>query len=202
MKLAGRIVLFVAVLAVFVIAGIVLVYWTIPLKNTDQAKFDTIVVLGFPANADGSPSAIERERVLAAVDEYRAGAAPTLIMTGGKAHNAFVEAHVMAKYAEMLGVPRAAVIEEDQAHDTIQNAYYSTVIMREHDWSSAEVVSSNSHLRRASLIFAHFPIRYRMHGTNHDVGSGTLFAMAAYADEAYKTDRIRIFGFRPNRFLP
>ncbi len=69
----------------------------------------------------------------------------------------------MAELAASQGVPREALIEETQALDTIQNAYYSVKIMEAHGWHSAEVVSSPSHLPRASLIFAHFPITWRMH---------------------------------------
>ena len=202
MKLATRILAFVVCGCIILLAAMVLGYVTIPLGNTDQPKFDTIVVLGFPANADGSPSFIQKERVFSAVRQFQSGVAPTLIMTGGKAHNQFSEAHVMASYAQSLGVPADAIIEESNAHDTIQNAYFSIAIMRAHGWHSAEVVSSNSHLRRASLIFAHYPIHYRMQGAQPASLQGALFGWAAYADEAYKTDRIRIFGFKPNRYLP
>ena len=39
------------------------------------------------------------------VREYRAGIAPHLIMTGGAAHNNFIEAHSMKLYAIAQGVP-------------------------------------------------------------------------------------------------
>ena len=56
------------------------------------------------------------------------------------------------------GVPANAVFAEGQSRNTIQNAYYSYKIMQAHEWTSALVVSSPSHLRRASLIFLHFPL--------------------------------------------
>ena len=91
---------------------------------------------------DGTPSPEQRERVLEGVREYKAGVAPHIIMTGGPAHNHFVEAHTMSQLASSEGVPLADILEEGQAQNTIQNIFYSSQIMHQHGWSSAEVVSS------------------------------------------------------------
>jgi uncharacterized SAM-binding protein YcdF (DUF218 family) len=179
-----------------------LVYTTIPLENTQQAHFDAIIVLGYPANADGTPSPVERVRVIEGVREYRRGIAPALIMTGGAAHNQHIEADVMADFAVAQGVPAMAILREKQAHDTIQNAHYSMQLMRAHGWQSAEVVSSRSHLPRASLIFARFPLQYQMHGAPNPAEMGWLYDCAAYLYEVQSTDRIRLFGFKSNRYLP
>ncbi len=175
---------------------------TLPLSNTGATHFDTLIVLGYPAFPDGTPRPEMRERVLEGVREYRAGVAPRLIMTGGAAHNQYVEAHVMAQLAESEGVPASAVIEEGQAHDTIQNAYYSAGIMRAHGWRSAEVVSSHSHLPRASLIFAHFPISWRMHAAPWPSSYGWFRKASIEWYEAVDTARIRITSFPESRFLP
>ena len=177
-------------------------YVSLPTHNTDAAHFDAIVVLGTPAELDGTPSPEQRERVLEGVREYRAGVAPRIIMTGGAAHNQHVEAHAMAQLAEAQGVPSSAVIEEDQAHDTIQNAYYSVKIMEAHGWHSAEVVSSHSHLPRASLIFAHFPIAWRMHAAPWPPEYGWLRKASIEWYEAADTARLRLTSFPETRFLP
>jgi uncharacterized SAM-binding protein YcdF (DUF218 family) len=127
MHLAKRLSL--ALLALIVILGAIAVYETVPLGNTAQTHFDTIIVLGYPANPDGTPSPVQRERVLEGVREYRSGLAPKLIMTGGPAHNHFVEAEAMASLAKAQGVPSTVIFEEKRAQDTIQNAYYSIQIM-------------------------------------------------------------------------
>jgi uncharacterized SAM-binding protein YcdF (DUF218 family) len=187
---------------VFYVAAVWVIDRTLPLSNTTAAHFDTIIVLGYPAKPDGTPRPEMRERVLEGVREYRAGVAPRIIVTGGAAHNQYVEAHVMAKLAEAQGVPADAVIEEGQAHDTIQNAYYSVQIMEAHGWHSAEVVSSPSHLRRASLIFAHFPIAWRMHAAPWPPEYG--FFNRAFHEwyEAVDTARLRLTSFPESRFLP
>ncbi len=175
---------------------------TLPLSNTPATHFDTIIVLGYPAKSDGTPRPEMRERVLEGVREYRAGVAPRMILTGGAAHNLYVEAHVMAQLAEAQGVPASAVIEEGQAHDTIQNAYYSVQIMEAHGWRSAEVVSSPSHLRRASLIFAHFPVRWRMQAAHWPPEYGFFHRAANEWYEAVDTARLRLTSFPESRFLP
>ena len=43
--------------------------------------------------------------------------------------------------------------------DTIQNIFYSAQIMHDHHWSSAEIVSSPSHLPRAAFIASTFDTR-------------------------------------------
>jgi uncharacterized SAM-binding protein YcdF (DUF218 family) len=136
------------------------------------------------------------------VRQYRAGVAPTLIMTGGAAHNQYVEAEVMAAIAKAQGVPAAAILEESQSQNTIQNAFYSVRIMQAHGWRSAEVVSSASHLPRASLIFARFPIRYRMQDARESVDAEFNHPWTVYAYEAYRVDLIRLFGFGRSRYLP
>jgi uncharacterized SAM-binding protein YcdF (DUF218 family) len=199
MSIAKRILLALIVVLVVLFGAAIVTYETIPRGNTQQTTFDAIIVLGYPANADGGPSPIQRARVLEGVREYRAKVAPRLIMTGGAAHNSQVEAVTMARFAEAQGVPETAVIVEPRAHDTIQNAFYSVRIMQAHGWQSAEVVSSPSHLARASLIFSHFPIRYR---TQASKPGGFLYECAAGLHEMRVTDRIRLLGFKPTPYLP
>ena len=57
-----------AVLAVTLAAAIFLVE-SIPTHNTNITHFDAIIVLGTPANADGTPSPEQRERTLEGIRE-------------------------------------------------------------------------------------------------------------------------------------
>jgi len=132
-----------------------------PASNTSLTRFDALIVLGTPADADGNPTPSQLARVSEAVHEYQRGVAPRLILTGAAAHNEFVEARVMARAAEAQGIPSSAIYVEPQAMDTIQNACYSVRIMKAHGWNSAEVVSSAAHLPRAGLIFSRLPIEWR-----------------------------------------
>ena len=53
------------------------VFITVPFRNTLATHFDSLIVLGYRSNPDGTPSPEQRERVLeAAVREYKNGVAP------------------------------------------------------------------------------------------------------------------------------
>jgi uncharacterized SAM-binding protein YcdF (DUF218 family) len=114
---------------------------------------DVIVVLGHPANADGSPSPAMQEQAALAAALFRACLAPALLFTGGAVHNEHMEAQVMADLAVQQGVPAAAIATETQARDTFENARYCWQIMQQHGWRNAIVVTTPYHVRRASHIF-------------------------------------------------
>jgi uncharacterized SAM-binding protein YcdF (DUF218 family) len=201
-KTLRRLLTIVLALVILAIAGAVFLYRSIPTHNTNLTHFDAIIVLGTPANSDGTPSPEQRERTLEGVREFKAGVAPHLILTGGPAHNKFVEAHVMAALAVAQGVPPSAVIEEDQAQNTVQNIFYSSRIMAEHQWTSAEVVSSPSHLPRAALILEHFPIAWRTDAAPWPRDYGLLERAAHFGVETQYCVKLRMFGFPRTPFLP
>src|SRR5262249_8023376 len=91
---------------------------------------DAALLLGCPAERDGSPSPCQRCRVDAAVREYQRGRVRYLIVSGGAAHTPAVEADVMGDLAEELGVPRERVVRERHALSTWQNARYSLALVR------------------------------------------------------------------------
>jgi uncharacterized SAM-binding protein YcdF (DUF218 family) len=185
------------------IACVVILYFSIPMSDTQQRQFDVIVVLGNPANPDGSISPIDRSRVEEAIRQYHAGVAPRLLVTGGAVLNQSVEAQVMLKFALSQGVPAAAIFVEGQARNTIQNAYYSYKIMQAHDWSSALVVTSPSHVRRASLIFSHYPLAWQLHVAPWPPHYPIWKIAWYWCSEAGYTSYGRLFGF-PNagKYLP
>ena len=177
---------------------LILVGWSViarrlaPVANTSRDHFDTILVLGSPADSDGNPTPEEMARVSEAVREYERGVAPRLLFTGGPAHNKYVEADVMAGAAAAQGIPPSAIFVETKADNTIQNACYSERIMQAHGWHSAEIVSSAYHLPRASLIFGRTSLDWRLHAAPPvqpgAEGSGTDSAL-----EILKTVRYLVY---------
>jgi uncharacterized SAM-binding protein YcdF (DUF218 family) len=202
MKSLRTVLAFAFALLFLAVASVFIVYWAIPTHNTNLTHFETIIVLGTPANADGTPSPEQRERTLEGVREFKAGVAPHLILTGGPAHNQFVEAHVMATLAIAQGVPPEDVIEEDQAQNTIQNIFYSQRIMAAHNWTSAEVVSSPNHLPRTALILQHFPLAWRTHAAPWPPEYTFWQRAVRTCAEAQYCLKLKILGFPVSRFLP
>ncbi|MGD0444434.1 MAG: YdcF family protein [Edaphobacter sp.] len=190
-----------ALFAMTIVAATI-VYRNIRATNSNLTHFDTIIVLGTPANPDGTPSPEQRERTFEGIREYKADVAPTLIFSGGPAHNQYVEAHVMATLALAQGVPPDAILEEGRAQNTIQNIFYSQRIMAEHNWTSAEIVSSPSHLPRAALILEHYAFNWRTHPAPWPSEYGFWQRAAHYSVEAESCLKLRIFGFPATRFLP
>jgi uncharacterized SAM-binding protein YcdF (DUF218 family) len=186
----------------FLIAGLFLSYETIPSRDTQQTHFDAIIVLGTPAKADGTPGLEAAQRTLEGIREYRAGVAPHIILTGGPAHNHFVEGQSMADFAAAQGVPREALIVEGQAQDTIQNIYYSKKIMDANGWKSAEIVSSPSHLPRTSLILEHYQFAWATHKAHWPPEYTRAHIATIYWGEAKGSWQLRWHGFKPSKLIP
>lgn len=160
-----------------------------PFSNTATTRFDAIVVLGTAVDRDGNPSPDQLSRVTEGVREYERGVAPRLILTGGPAHNGFIEAQVMARTARAQGVPESAIFLEPKALDTIQNACFAERIMKQHGWHSAEVVSRPSHLPRTGMIFSRLPMDWSLHAAPPLEPESAAYQYAASAVETVKTLR-------------
>jgi uncharacterized SAM-binding protein YcdF (DUF218 family) len=173
-----------------------------PASNTSLARFDAIIVLGDPADADGNPTPAQLARVTEAVHEYEHGVAPRLILTGGPAHNRFVEARVMARTAQAQGIPESAIFVEPEARDTMQNACNSLHIMKSHGWRSAEVVSSAAHLPRAALILSELPLEWRTHAAPPLAPESAVYSDAAAMVETLKTVRYLVWARQTERCAP
>lgn len=209
MKLFNRVFFYLSAVIFTIVLFAAGVYLTIPTHNTTATHFDALIVLGYPANADGTPSPEQRERVRESVREYKAGVAPYIIMTGTAAHNQYIEADVMAGLARSQGVPASAILEDVQAQNTIQNIYYSARLMHDHDLNSAEIISSPSHLPRAALIVNTFNvdqptfyINWRTHAAHWPPEYGIFREAILYIGEARNCLILRFNGFPSSPFLP
>jgi uncharacterized SAM-binding protein YcdF (DUF218 family) len=173
-----------------------------PSSNTGLAHFDAIIVLGNPADSYGNPTPVQLARVTEGVREYERGVAPRLIFTGGAVLNRSVEARVMARSALAAGIPASAIFVEPEARNTMENACYAVRIMKAHDWQSAEVVSSASHLPRAGMIFRGLPLAWRTHAAPPLAPESAAHIWAAESVETMKTVRYLIWARWADRCEP
>ncbi len=185
-----------------IVGAVVGTYETVPTHTTEVTRFDTLIVLGSPADPDGKASPEQRERVMEAVREFRAGRAGHMIVTGGAVHNRWVEAETMARIAEGAGVPVEDVVVEGRARNTIENVYYSHAIMEAHGWKTAEVVSSPAHLPRTELILEHWGFGWRTHASRWPPEYEPERIAPYYVYEALGTTVLRWFGYRASPFMP
>ena len=120
----------------------------------DQRPADAIVVMG-AAQYDGRPSPIFAARIDHAVSLFRAGVAPTLVVTGGKADgDRTTEAASARDYAIARGVPSDAIVVEDQSRTTQQSIRMVSTLLRDKGLSQAVFVSDRPHMLRV-LRMAH-----------------------------------------------
>jgi uncharacterized SAM-binding protein YcdF (DUF218 family) len=123
------------------------------------APIDAALVLGCPAELDGSPSLCQRCRVKSAVRAWKRGAVRNLIFSGTAAHSADVEADVMGDLAERRGVPKVNVFREGRALTTWQNVRFALEIARRNGFRTFLVVSTSDHLARARRILDYYGVR-------------------------------------------
>ena len=116
------------------------------------AKADAIYVLG----------GTRFERPLEAVDLYKAGWAPTIVLVQQVADwgelwldeqgiKVASELQIQVELLERLGVPATAIEVLGPQSSTADEADALLVTMRNHGWSSVIVVTSKQHTRRAGL---------------------------------------------------
>lgn len=182
-------------LAVFIVVwgGVTLYLKMMPLSNTDRRHFDAIIVLGVPAESNGAPSADQQAEVSEAVREYERGVASHIILSGGAAHNEFVEAQVMAEVARSQGIPQTSLVEESRAQNTLENACYSMEIMKARGWESAEIIATDFRLPRAAYIFRRYPLAWAMHAAPDLPGTSAAMRWLEWEVEVLKA--VRLLGF-------
>lgn len=119
---------------------------TMAAKNADGYQYDAIVVLGASVLPTGELSDILQSRVDAAIEMYKAGAAPVIIMSGNGESPDYDEPRQMKEYAISQGVPSDAIYCDKaglHTYDTmwrVANVYGAT---------SAVVVTQEYHLYRS-----------------------------------------------------
>lgn len=121
---------------------------------------DAIVVLGAPLWPDGSVSPILEERIEAAVELWRAGAARRVVATGGMTRSRVrAEADAIAKRLRAAGV--ADVLVERASRSTAENASFTAELLAPLGVRSLWLVTQPFHGRRAAHLFrgAGFAVR-------------------------------------------
>jgi len=124
--------------------------------QTDHARpSDVIIFLGGGMERNNQPGPSMIRRADHAAELWHQGIAPFVICTGGTPGFATrSEADGCSQLLQERGVPAEAIVLEDQARSTEENASYSKIIMAAHGWQTAVLVSDGYHMLRAHWIFA------------------------------------------------
>ncbi|MGY4102534.1 YdcF family protein [Nocardia sp. R16R-3T] len=112
-----------------------------------------IVVLGYGLLPDGSLRPELVNRLTAAWLQAVASPLSPIIVTGGNPQNGISEAEAMRAWLFSKGLPASRINVESRAGSTVQNALFSTKMLRDVGADSAVVVTSPNHIRRAVADF-------------------------------------------------
>lgn len=141
-------------LVAWALVGSVLLLGYMAMRINEQGQRDerrpagAIVVLG-AAQFNGTPGGVFEARLRHAVDLYKAGIAPYLVVTGGKLPgDRTTEAATARAWAIEEGVPAEDILGEDQGRTTLESIEGVTAIFRDHDITSAVFVSDETHMLR------------------------------------------------------
>jgi uncharacterized SAM-binding protein YcdF (DUF218 family)/glycosyltransferase involved in cell wall biosynthesis len=131
-----------------------LVWWAAaPLvRSVPPGPADAIVVFAGGVGESGRAGGGAQERIAQAVDLFKSGYAPVMILSSGYVYS-FKEAEVMRALAVDQSVPASAIVLERRAANTYQNVTFVDEILREHGWRRVLLVSSPYHMRRALLVW-------------------------------------------------
>lgn len=154
-RLAQTIVLAVAG-AWLVSLGLVVLY-----ERLDSGKpAHAIIVLG-AAQYDGKPSPVLRARVDHAIQLWRRGLAPLLVVTGGRGEgDTTTEAAVERRYALAHGVPDSAILLEPESRSTSESLRNVSAMLTE-SRRDVILVSDPFHMLRLSIVARRFGLRPR-----------------------------------------
>ena len=120
-----------------------------------MAVADIIIVLGGGINREGELPSWVPPRLDKALELYRGGMAPRVLVSGkGRDNFPTAEAVAMRQYLTHRDLDPLHVLEEPLSRDTLQNAYFSRVIHLDPlGIKSVMVITNEFHIRRTELIF-------------------------------------------------
>lgn len=181
-----------AIAAVWIISLALVIVWE---RLDTRTPAHAIVVLG-AAQWDGRPSPVLRARVDHAIQLWRRGLAPKLIVTGGRGPgDTTTEAAVERRYAISHGVPASAILVEAESRSTSESLRNVAAMM---DAGAREVilVSDPFHMLRLSILARRFGLRPRTSPTRTSPISANRAAFWRYTlHESWKVPVAFFFEF-------
>jgi len=118
-----------------------------------DVRADCAVVMGAGVLWGGEPGHALAERTRTACDLYLSGRVRRLILSGGPVYGRYTEPVAMRSYAAKLGVPRDAMVLDEEGLSTYDTARNARRIMAARGWRTAVIVTHEYHVSRTWLAF-------------------------------------------------
>lgn len=116
------------------------------LKALKEKDADCVLVLGAKVRKDGSPSYMLQDRLDLAIQLYKSGVAPKLLLSGDHGQTGYDEVNAMKTYAENAGVPEEDLFLDHAGFSTYDSVYRAKEIFQV---EKMIVVTQGYHLYRA-----------------------------------------------------
>lgn len=117
-----------------------------------RAHADVIIVLG-AAQYNGAPSSILESRLNHAKTLYDQSVAGYIVTVGGrKPKDRYTEAQAGDMYLTRNGVPADRIVPVNSGNDTLTSFQAAAVILRQHGWHTAVLVSDPWHMFRSETM--------------------------------------------------
>ncbi|MEM7443714.1 MAG: YdcF family protein [Pseudomonadota bacterium] len=119
----------------------------------DIREADVMVVLGNHVHSDGRPSPRLAARLDRAIELYRSGLFPKVLVSGGVSSSGADETSTMAAYLRTSGIPEAVIVIDPDGVNTAATARNAASWMRSNDVRTVLAVSQYFHIARIRMAF-------------------------------------------------
>jgi uncharacterized SAM-binding protein YcdF (DUF218 family) len=165
LKVVGALV----VLALAYLAVTFLQVWRASSHDGEQVA-DAIVVLG-AAQYDGRPSPVLEARLERALELYRRGLAPRIVVTGGRQDgDTWTEATSGYNWLVRRGVPDEAILKEVQGRTTFESLAATARFLRPEGFDEVLLVTDGYHALRVGAIADEVGLDAHVSGVDMDGG--------------------------------
>ena len=159
-------------------------------------RADVALVPGNMVKPDGQPYELLQNRLDRALEQYRHGDYPLIIVSGGFDQPGGDEAIAMRAYLVARGVPEKQIVVDSQGLNTYASARFTARLLREHGWRSVCVVTQYYHVPRTRLALRRFGVepRYSAHAQEpgplgadhllHEMAGLVEYAVRSYSDSS------------------
>lgn len=120
-----------------------------PEDAANLSGVDCILVLGCKVKENGTPSDMLRDRLNRAIELYKMGAAPKLLMSGDHGRKNYNELAIMKQYAINAGVPSSDIFMDHAGFSTYESVYRAKEIFKAR---KIIIVTQEYHLYRALYV--------------------------------------------------
>ena len=154
-------------------AGLELAFIVVDGRHDRPGHADVALVLGNMVDPANRPYPMLQSRLDRALERYRHGDYPFIIVSGGFDAPGGDEAAGMRAYLVGQGVPAEKIIVDQQGINTYASARFTARLLRERGWRSVCVVTDYYHVPRARLALRRFGVAtvYSAHSQDTEPGN-------------------------------